>query len=72
MIRQHIMIVTKHLLDRPHGTIEEHEGYLEKLACLYLINPRLSHRPNSLLNTPPARLFAIPPEYIALEAKFEA
>lgn len=30
------------------------------------------HRLNSLLNIPPARLLAIPPEYIALEAKFDA
>ena len=30
------------------------------------------HRLNSLLNIPPARLLANPPEYIALEAKFEA
>ena len=30
------------------------------------------HRLNSLLNIPPARLLANPPEYIALEAKFDA
>ena len=30
------------------------------------------HRLNSLLNIPPARLLASPPEYIALEAKFDA
>ena len=72
MGRQHIAVATKLLLDRPHGTIEENKGCLENLASLCLMKPKFHYRPNSLLNTPPARLFAIPPEYIALEAKFDA
>lgn len=35
---------------------------------MYLINQRL----NNLLNMPPARFLAIPPEYNALEARFDA
>lgn len=72
MSREHITVATKHLLDRPHGTIEEYEGCSKKLPSPYLISPKSPYRPNSLLNIPPARLFAIPPEYIALEARFDA
>ena len=37
-------------------------------SIMYLIIQRL----NNLLNMPPARFLAIPPEYNALEARFDA
>ena len=42
---------------------------------LILPSPALTpllYRPNSLLNIPPARLLAMPPEYMAVDARFDA
>ena len=50
------------------------QHYLRSLSISLRLYVKRSHihRLNNLLNIPPARLLASPPEYIALEARFDA
>ena len=67
-----ITIAEMHEGRRFTSDTEKYKGFREDLISLLSNTPKLPHRPNNLPNIPPARLLAIPPEYIALEARFDA